>query len=105
MKESEKLKEQASQEDNDLKYMGLMKKAHREERNEEFYANWLGNLYESDRVISIKELTMQGKFEINTSEHGMIDFFPKANKVLIRKKNDWVYPGLKWLITQLISKP
>ena len=103
MKESEKLKKLAQQEDNDLKYMGIMKKAIREERNEEFYANWLSELYNSDKVISIKELPIQGKIEINTDDFGIVDFFPKANKVLRRKENKWVHPGLKWLKDNLIN--
>ena len=45
MSKSEELKKLVQQEDNDLKYMGIMKKAIREERNEEFYANWLSELY------------------------------------------------------------
>lgn len=104
MSKSEELKKLAQQEDNDLKYMGIMKKAIREERNEEFYANWLSELYNSDKVISIKELPIQGKIEINTDEFGIVDFFPKANKVLRRNINKWVHPGLKWIKDNLIHK-
>ena len=46
------------------------------------------------------------KFTIDTDaqeeKFGVIDYFPKANKVLIRKDNKWIKPGLKWIITNLL---
>ena len=49
-------------------------------------------------------MPIQGKIEINTDEFGIVDFFPKANKVLRRNINKWVHPGLKWIKDNLIHK-
>lgn len=73
----------------------------REERAERF-ANWLPKLQDSDKVISITE--DKYKFIINTNDYGIIDFFPKGNKVLIRNLNKWIKPGLQWIISKLLNK-
>jgi len=33
-----------------------------------------------------------------------LDFYPKANKVLIRQENRWIKPGLNWLLDTFITK-
>lgn len=99
MKKSEELREQAAKADNDLAAMGLYNKALREERVEKFGA-WYDKLLRSDKVISISE--QGGKFTINTDKYGIIDYFPKANKLLIRKENEWKEKGLNWIINNLL---
>lgn len=32
------------------------------------------------------------------------DFYPKANRVLIRKQNKWLHNGLQWLIKNVLPK-
>jgi hypothetical protein len=36
-------------------------------------------------------------------EYGVVDYFPKANKVLIRKENSWKPHGLKWMLDNLFK--
>lgn len=94
---STKLFREASEEENDLASLGKEAKAIRQVRVEKF-AKWHDELLASSDVISVTEFPNQGKFEIRTStEHGIIDYFPKANKLLIRKNNDWKEKGLNWL--------
>ena len=83
MKESEKLIELAQKEDNDIKSFALMCKALREKRSEKFQ-DWLPLLEMKYEI----ENRNNGSYSINTQDYGIIDYFPKANKVLIRKENN-----------------
>lgn len=97
---SEQLKQQAAQEDNDLVAMGIGKKAIREERNERWDA-WKDDILKSKLVISHIDSPTMGKIMIEIKGVGIVDYFPKANKVLIRKTSIWHKPGLNWLINIL----
>jgi hypothetical protein len=99
MKQSEELLQLAREEENDLKSMGMYIKALRASRSEKFEDGWLlplSNKYE------IKHENY--KYSITTQDYGIIDFFPKANKLLIRKDNNWIKPGLKWIINNLFNE-
>ena len=98
MSTSEELKVLASQEENDLKAMGLLNKALRESRSEKFSDKNLIQLKEKGYEV----IEDNGKYTIKTDVFGIVDFFPKANKLLIRKQNKWIKPGLKWLINNLM---
>jgi len=94
---SDDLRKEAQQEDNDLAYLGKMKKVFRQERVERF-EDVLPKLNDSDKVITITYYEVQGKYTIATNtKFGIVDYYPKANKILIRKDNDWKVGGLKWL--------
>jgi hypothetical protein len=47
------------------------------------------------------------KFTINTDaqveKYGVVDYYPKSDKVLIRNKSEWIYPGLAWINNNLIN--
>lgn len=45
-----------------------------------------------------------GKYTIQTPEHGFIDIFPKANKLLIRKSNKWLNGAEKWIIRNIFKE-
>lgn len=97
MKKSEELQLASQQEDNDLKSFGLACKALREKRSERFEDDWLPVLKQRYPI----EERNNGSFTITTQEFGLIDYFPKANKLLIRKENNWIKPGLRWIVTNL----
>ena len=97
MKKSEQLISASRQEDNDIKSFALLTKALRESRSEKFIEDWLPIL---SKRYSIEQRN-NGSYSINTQEYGIIDYYPKANKLLIRKDNKWVKPGLKWIIKNL----
>ena len=97
MKKSQELTLQAQQEENDIKSFSLMCKVLREKRSEKFEDDWLP-LFELKYPV---EQRPNGSYSFTTQEHGILDYFPKANKVLIRAKNKWIKPGLKWMIENL----
>lgn len=104
MKKSEELRKAAAEEDNDLKAVGLMKQSLREERHERFAEEYLPKLQEKGYPIRFFE--NQGKYAIDTKacnkSFGIVDYYPKANNLLIRKDNKWFKPGLKWMIENLL---
>lgn len=99
IKKSEDYFEKSRQEDNDIISFGLRVKALREARSERFLEDWLPLLSER---YSINE-SSQGKYSITTEDYGVIDYFPKANKILIRVENTWKKPGLRWLVKNLLN--
>lgn len=96
MKNSEELMSLASKEDNDIISFALQCKALREKRSEKFLEDWLP-LLEIRYPVEFKN----HKYSITTQEFGIIDYFPKANNLLIRKDNEWKKPGLLWIIKNL----
>jgi hypothetical protein len=96
MKKSEELRIQAAQEESDFKSLSLHSKALREEKKENFKDKWLPLLLERTNV-TFDDKT--GKYTFFHKRLGMIDFFPKANRILIRRENKWYGRGLHWIIT------
>lgn len=95
--------DQANQEDNDLKYMGLFKKAQREKRWEVFQETVVPVLVE--RNISYHFSQEKYSYTFSSSEHGNVDFFVKANKVHIRVLNKWIEGNaIQWLFKHIINK-
>lgn len=39
------------------------------------------------------------KYTTTHPEFGIIDIYPKANKLLIRKQNKWIKPAVNWMTT------
>lgn len=101
MKKSEELRQKASEEENDFKYMGIANKAVREERNENFEEKWLQKIMTHPDVLMNAHDEVNGRYTFGIKGIGALDFYPKANNLLIRKQNKWKKPGLKWLINKL----
>ena len=97
MKESEKLMIKSQQEDNDFKSLSLSIKSLRESRSEKFIEDYLPTL-KTKFTIETKDYS----YSITTLDFGIVDYFPKSNKLLIRNKNKWIKPGLKWIISNLL---
>lgn len=101
MAKSEELLKQASEEDNDLKSMGLYIKGKREKRGEDFKEEILPKLLKKGYYTECNETYTKYTINITIEQFGIIDFFPKKNKVLIRKDNKWLENGRNWLIKNL----
>jgi hypothetical protein len=99
---SNELRQQVAVEDNDFKAMSLHTKIIREDRAETFEENYLWQLQEK---FTVSHDQHTGKYTIDTSMYGVVDFFPKANKLLIRRSNKWLKPGLQWMIKHLHISP
>lgn len=93
----DKLREQLSAEENDLKAFGIGKQIIREERGERFEEAWLQKLQSKCNVSHDAQM---GRYTFELNGYGLIDFYPKANKLLIRKLNKWKKPALKWIISE-----
>lgn len=101
MKESEKILEQARSEENDFKALNLHTKALREARLERF-EDYIPALLENGCII----IPFNGqKVVIDTQIEsiGILDYFPKANKVCKRQGNEWIKPGLKYIVETLLK--
>lgn len=101
MKPSERLKAEVAEEENDLVAMGIYNKVMREERLERFQEEWLPKF---TRLYAPVWNERMGRYVILTPKFGDISFYPKANKVLIHRENLWRKPGLKWMVTNLLSQ-
>ena len=98
MKESERLRIEAEQTYNDLAALGKYTKVIRAERKEKFEETWLEKLKEQTEVAKRDN----GSYTFD-SKYGIIDFFPKANKLLIRRQNKWKKPALKFIIRNILN--
>lgn len=104
---SEIYKNLAAREDNDFKALGLHNKALREKKVETWNDNWKDKFLKSDKIITYIEDNNKGKFIFNcliNNEEQTIDYFPKANKILIRKDNSWKTKGLNWMIKNILNQ-
>ena len=97
---SKELRKQAESVENDLKAMGLYTKVLREERAERF-ENYKDKLLQAG--YNLTEYESQGKITIEPTNLGIVDYYPKSNKVLIRKENKWITGGLRWIIGSLLN--
>jgi len=95
MKKSEQLRIEAQSAEKDGEYIRLHGKALREERAETFEDKWLQLLLEKANVTYDDKT---GKYTMRHKRLGTIDFFPKANRILVRYENRWISGGLQWLI-------
>ena len=91
------------EEENDLKALGLGRKLIRQEGGERFDTDWLKIVINSPKVAKYRQNDNGYTFWL--SDGNIIDLYPKANKLLIRKTHKWVKPALKWIINQILSKP
>jgi hypothetical protein len=106
MRKSELYRQRAQEADHVLAALGLHTKALKEERKERFEERWLPLLMEK-KVLLIKWTHPVFKYEITYITNGKqetIDFFPKANKVLIRSQNKWIKPGLRWIVKNILKE-
>lgn len=103
-KTSEELAKESREEENDYRALALSTKSLREARLERFEeGDYIVKLKEADCIV----IPFNGQkvvIDTQTDKYGIIDYFPKANKVLVRKENDWKSQGLKWMFNNLFPK-
>lgn len=84
------------------KELGEFVKELRESKYENFVLKVLPALRENKEVDNITEGCCS--FSVSTKTYGVIDIFPKANKIRIRRQNKWIKPIMPWL-NKYILKP
>lgn len=98
-RKSEQLKKEYEEEDNDLRAMGKGTKLMREQREERFREKVLPSL---GKLYTVNH-DNNGKYSVITERHGTIDVFPRANKLLVRNKNAWHKPAVRWIMQNLLT--
>ena len=96
MKKSEILAAEANEQESDFKFMALKNKSMREARLERFEDGYTEKL-EANNCIVIPFNGSKVVIDTQTEKYGIVDYYPKANKILIRKENKWITQGLRWI--------
>ena len=73
-------------------------KSFRDKRYEDFKSETLPILKECYDVIERDN----GSFSIDILDHGIVDFYPKKNRLLFRRENRWISNGLNFIKNNLI---
>ena len=102
MKQSEKYRQEAQESDSDFRAMSLYNKSLREARLERFEDGYK-ELLEAKQCIVTPFNGSKIVIDTQTDKYGILDYFPKANKVLIRKKSQWKNAGLRWLQNNILK--
>ena len=82
--------------------MAKMNKSMREARLERFEDGYAEKL-ESNNCIVIPFNGSKIVIDTHTENFGIVDYYPKANKILIRKDNKWITQGLRWINESLLK--
>jgi len=59
------------------------------------------HVLEGLRMAYTVERRDNGSYTLESKEHGVIDIYPMADKVLIRDDNKWIKNGLEWVCNNL----
>lgn len=102
MKNSEELRAEANQEESDLAYLGKINKATREERLEKLEDGYIQKL-EAKNILVVPFDGQKYILSTNNKKFPIVDYYPKANKILIRKGNKWIVQGLRWINESLLN--
>jgi hypothetical protein len=91
----------------DFKAFNEMRNEMRETRSNNFKEKWLP-IFKENLGDDIKYNDKKGCYEIDFREKGIgrhiiLDYYPKANKTLVRHENKWYKPGLKYLIENVFK--
>lgn len=90
-------------EENDFAAMARYRKESREKKQVEFVNNPIFDELKTKFKVSWD--TDATKFTIEGTEFGTLDFFPKANRLLIRRENRWKNSGLHWIVVFILKRP
>ena len=85
--------------DKDPRMRQAFAKKEREKKQQDFEKTLLKELKEKYKVISYPE---QCKYSIWNTIHGIVDYYPRADRILIRKDNHWISDGLAWINQNLL---
>ena len=71
----------------------------RRQRNyNSFVDDWFYEIEEKYKI----EIHDNDGFSIYTDRFGIVDYYPKSNKLLLRKDNKWINLGIEWIKENLL---
>lgn len=95
-----RLEEDLTNTDNDFKALALHKQIIRE-KNSDRAQKYIDALAKAGYPVTFFE--DKGKVMIEETQFGIVDYYPKANKILIRKQSKWISAGAHWIIKNLLD--
>lgn len=86
--------------DSDDKYLirGVRKRILKRVRHERFVERYLPKLEERMEVSFIEDSCL---YVFDMPPYGVVEFYPKPNKMYIRKLDTWLKPALTLIVTEL----
>lgn len=88
----------AGKEDNDAKAFALYAEANREQRSETFEKHAERLTKKGYIVVYYKG---QEKYTVRPTKHGIIDYYPKTDRLILRTTGKWLNSGFKWILNNL----
>jgi len=101
MKKSELLKIQADEEENDFRFWNIHHKAIREERIETFDEFFLPKIKDSHLVSVVESRPDQSLYLIKFSDGVEVAYYPKKDRLCIKKGNQWKCNGRTWIMNKI----
>jgi len=75
-----------------------IRRENREKNLSIFEDKWLHKV----RMVYLVEKRDNGSYSIPNKQFGVVDYFPKKDRLLIRKDKKWVSQGLDWILKNLL---
>jgi hypothetical protein len=72
-----------------------------EEKCPKTWKDWEDKIIYSSKIMHSWTVPEKLQHSFTTADFGVIDYFIKSNKLLIRKENKWITDGLQWLINYI----
>ena len=101
MKKSDQLFIDAEQEENDFRYWSKLDNAKKEQRKEVFEEHFLPKIKESEKVVSMEERQSGSMWIIEFSDGVKIDYYPKKDRVFVKRVNHWKSNGKTWILNKI----
>lgn len=100
MKKSERLTKEADEAENDFQYWNKRRLAKREEQLEMFEEKFLQTIKDSPKVKSVEHRPDQSLYMIDFEDGVSIAYYPKKDRVCIKKTNHWKSYGRTWILNK-----
>lgn len=104
MKKSELLFRQADEADNDFQFWAKHHNAEREQRREQFEEQFLPTIMSSPLVSSVLERNDGDMYAIEFTDGTKVDYYPKKDRAMIHRPNQWKSYGRTWILNKINSK-
>lgn len=104
MKKSEILFRQADEAENDFQFWAKYHNAEREQQAEQFKETFLPTIMDSPLVSRVLERNGGDMYTIEFSDGVMVDYYPKKDRAMIHRPNQWKSYGRTWIFNKINRK-